>query len=84
MNLHVHVLLWFSESELRRVAEIGCHVLRTSIRFRGTPVGSGFSFSCENVFWRKQQRTRGESSITKELTPGVHHKTFACVAHSRL
>jgi len=49
MNFHVHVLLWFSESEIRRVAEIGCHVLRTSIRFRCTPVGSGFSFTAGMV-----------------------------------
>jgi hypothetical protein len=49
MNLHVHVLLWFSESEIRRVAEIGCHVLRTSIRF---PLHTGrqrFSFTAGTV-----------------------------------
>jgi hypothetical protein len=49
MTLHGHALLWFSESEIRRVAEIGCHVLRTSIRFRCTPVGTGFSFTAGTV-----------------------------------
>ena len=37
-------------------------------------IGSRYGFSCENVFWRKPQQTRGKSSSPKELTPRVHHK----------